>query len=159
MHGHDGQRSRRDILKAASALAAGCGAAVLVRPARATPDSMQTAIRNVVSSATVKPGKVALDIPPLVENGSTVAVSVAVESPMTPTDYVKAIHIFTEKNPQPNVISIHLGPRAGRATVATRMRLVDTQKILAIAELSDGSFWSDTVEVVITLGACLEEII
>jgi sulfur-oxidizing protein SoxY len=159
MHGHDGQRSRRDILKAASALAAGCGAAVLVRPARATPDSMQTAIRNVVSSATVKPGKVALDIPPLVENGSTVAVSVAVESPMTPTDYVKAIHIFTEKNPQPNVISIHLGPRAGRATVATRMRLVDTQKIVAIAELSDGSFWSDTIEVVITLGACLEEII
>src|SRR4029450_13517362 len=159
MHGHDGQRSRRDILKAASALAAGCGAGVLVRPARATPASMQTAIRNVVSSATVKPGKVALDIPPLVENGSTVAVSVAVESPMTPTDYVKAIHILTKKNPQPNVISIHLGPRAGRATVATRMRLVDTQKIVAIAELSDGSFWSDTIEVVITLGACLEEII
>jgi sulfur-oxidizing protein SoxY len=151
---------RRDILKAAGALAAGCGAAVLVvRPARATPASMQTAIRNVVGSAAVKPGKVALDIPPLVENGSTVAVSVAVESPMTPMDYVKAIHIFTEKNPQPNVIGIHLGPRAGRATVATRIRLVDTQKIVAIAELSDGSFWSDTVEVIITLGACLEEVI
>src|SRR4029453_2067501 len=108
MHGHDGQRSRRDILKAASALAAGWGAAGLVRPARAPPYSMQTAIRNVVSSATVKPGKVALDIPPLVENGSTVAVSVAVESPMTPTDYVKEIQIFTEKNPQPNRIRNHL---------------------------------------------------
>jgi sulfur-oxidizing protein SoxY len=120
---------------------------------------MEAAIRNVVGSAVVKPGKVALDIPPLVENGSTVAVSVAVESPMTPTDYVKAIHIFTEKNPQPNVIGIRLSPRAGQATVATRMRLVDTQKIIAIAEMSDGSFWSDTVEVIITLGACLEDLI
>jgi sulfur-oxidizing protein SoxY len=159
MHRHNGRRSRRDILKAAGALAVGCGATILVRPAWATPASMQIAIRNVVSSAAVKAGKVTLDIPPLVENGSTVAVSVAVESPMTPTDYVKSIHIFTEKNPQPNVIGIHLGPRAGRATVETRMRLVDTQRIVAIAELSDGSFWSDTVEVVITLGACLEEVI
>jgi sulfur-oxidizing protein SoxY len=155
----DGGTSRRGVLKAAGALAAGCGAAVLVRPALATPASMETAIRMVVGSAAVKPGKVALDIPPLVENGSTVAVSVAVESPMTATDYVKAIHIFTEKNPQPNVIGIHLGPRAGRAAVATRMRLVDTQKIVAIAEISDGSFWSDTVEVIITLGACLEDLI
>ena len=154
----DGQ-TRRDILTVAGALAAGCGAAMLVRPASATPASMLAAIRTVVGSAPAKPGKVTLDIPPLVENGSTVAVSVAVESPMTSTDYVKAIHIFTEKNPQPNVISVHLGPRAGRATIATRMRLVDTQKVVAIAELSDGSFWSDTVEVVITLGACLEDLI
>jgi sulfur-oxidizing protein SoxY len=154
-----GRRSRRDILKTAGVLATSCGAAMLVRPARATPTSMQIAIRNVVGSAAVQQGKVMLDIPPLVENGSTVAVSVAVESPMTPTDYVKAIHVFTEKNPQPNVISIHLGPRAGRANVATRMRLVDTQKIVAIAELSNGSFWSDTADVIITLGACLEEVI
>jgi sulfur-oxidizing protein SoxY len=154
----DGQ-TRRDILTVAGALAAGCGAAMLVRPASATSASMLDAIRTVAGSAAAKPGKVTLDIPPLVENGSTVAVSVAVESPMTSTDYVKAIHIFTEKNPQPNVISVHLGPRAGRATIATRMRLVDTQKIVAIAELSDGSFWSDTVEVVITLGACLEDLI
>ncbi len=154
----DGQ-TRRDVLRVAGTLAAGCGAAVLVRSAQATPASMQAAIRNVVGAAAVKPGRVKLDIPPLVENGSTVAVSVAVESPMTPADYVKAIHIFTEKNPQPNVIGIRLGPRAGRATVATRMRLVDTQKIVAIAELSDGSFWSDTVEVIITLGACLEDLI
>ena len=154
----DGQ-TRRDILTVAGALAAGCGAAMLVRPASATSASMLDAIRTVAGSAAAKPGKVTLDIPPLVENGSTVAVSVAVESPMTSTDYVKAIHIFTEKNPQPNVISVHLGPRAGRATIATRMRLVDTQKVVAIAELSDGSFWSDTVEVVITLGACLEDLI
>ena len=79
-----------------------------------------------------------LDLPPLIENGNTVPLTVAVESPMTAADHVKAIHVFTEKNPQPNVVSVHLGPRAGRASIATRIRLADTQKVIAIAEMSDG---------------------
>jgi sulfur-oxidizing protein SoxY len=151
--------TRRDILKATGALAAGCGTAtVLIVPAAdATPAAMQAAIRKLIGEAPVRQGKVTLDIPPLVENGNTVACSVSVESPMTPNDYVKAIHIFNEKNPQPNVISMHLGPRAGRASVSTRIRLADTQSVVAIAELSDGSFWSATTNVVITLGACLED--
>jgi sulfur-oxidizing protein SoxY len=81
---------------------------------------------------------------------------VSCESPMTQSDHVKAIHVFTEKNPQPNVISLQLGPRAGRATMSTRIRLADTQKVVAVAQMSDGSFWSDDVEVVVTLAACLE---
>jgi len=100
---------------------------------------------------------VKLDIPPLSENGNTVATSVTVESPMTAKDYVKAIHLFAEKNPQPNIISVHLGPRAGKAAIATRIRLADTQTVTAIAEMSDGSFWQDTGDVIITLGACLED--
>ena len=118
---------------------------------------MQAAIRTVVGENQINRGKLTLDIPPLVENGNTVACSVAVDSPMTAADYVRAIHIFNEKNPQPNVIGVHLGPRAGRARVSTRIRLADTQRVIAIAELSDGSFWSDSVDVVITLGACLED--
>jgi sulfur-oxidizing protein SoxY len=151
--------TRRDVLKAAGALAVSAGAVTMaaVPRAEATPDTMQAAIRNLIGEAEVSQGKVTLDIPPLVENGNTVACSVAVESPMTPQNYVKAIHIFNEKNPQPNVISIHLGPRAGKAQVSTRIRLSDTQKVTAIAELSDGSFWSDTANVIITLGACLED--
>jgi sulfur-oxidizing protein SoxY len=76
---------------------------------------------------------------------------------MTSQDHVKAIHVFTEKNPQPNVISVKLGPRAGKADIQTRVRLADTQTVVAICEMSDGSFWSDKVDVVITLGACLED--
>ncbi len=83
--------------------------------------------------------------------------AVRVESPMTETDHVRAIHVFAEKNPQPNVLGVFLGPRAGRASVSTRMRLADTQTVIAIAELSDGSFWSDRADVVVTLAACLEE--
>jgi sulfur-oxidizing protein SoxY len=154
--------TRRAVLLAAGALAVGTGgggaaAQTLVRPAVGTADAMQAAIRKVAGGADVKKGKVKLDVPPLSENGNTVACSVEVDSPMTPKDYVKAIHIFTEKNPQPYVVSVHLGARAGRAAFATRMRLADTQTITAVAELSDGTFWSDSADVIITLGACLED--
>jgi sulfur-oxidizing protein SoxY len=131
-------------------------APLLVRRAEATPETMKAAIRRVIGESPVRTGKVTLDIPPLVENGNTIAMSVSVDSPMTETDYVKAIHVFNEKNPQPDIISVHLGPRAGKAAFSTRIRLADSQNVVAIAELSDGSLWSDTVEVIVTLAACLE---
>src|SRR3954454_25209321 len=118
---------------------AGAGAILVVRPAQATPASMAAAIRQVAGDAAIKPGKIKLNIPPLVENGNAVAISVSVDSPMTATDHVKSIHVVTEKNPQPNVISTKLGPRAGKAEISTRIRLADTQQVLAICELSDGS--------------------
>ncbi len=141
-------------------LAAGIGLVALTRvgPAAATPAAMQAAIRQVVGDAPVRDGRVALDIPPLVENGNTVPLEVVVESPMTVDDYVKAIHVFNEKNPQPNVISATLGPHAGRARITTRFRLADTQTVTAIAELSDGSFWSARTDVIVTLPACKEEL-
>jgi sulfur-oxidizing protein SoxY len=111
----------------------------------------------VVGDAPVRRGRVKLDLPPLIDNGNSVPLAVAVESPMTAADHVRAIHVFTEKNPQPNVVSAHLGPRAGRARLATRIRLADTGTVIAIAQMSDGSFWSDSAEVVVTLSACLEE--
>lgn len=151
--------TRREVFKLAGGLAAaGAVAVITVRPALSTPAEMQAAIAKLVGDAKINTGKVKLDLPPLVENGNTVACSVSVESPMTPADYCKAIHVFNEHNPQPNVISVHLGPRAGRASISTRIRLSDTQKVTAIAEMSNGSFWSDTVEVIVTLGACLEDV-
>jgi len=146
--------TRRQFLAAAGSV----GLALAVRPAEATPASMKQAIRQIVGEANVKPGKIKLDLPPLVENGNSVAMSVTVDSPMTAKDHVKAIHVFTEKNPQPNIISVQLGPRAGKAEIQTRVRLADTQSVVAICEISDGSFWSDTVDVIITLGACLEDL-
>jgi sulfur-oxidizing protein SoxY len=131
-------------------------APLLVHRADATPEMMKAAIHRVIGESPVRKGKVTLDIPPLVENGNTIAMSVSVDSPVTETNYVKAIHIFNEKNPQPDIISVHLGPRAGKAAFSTRIRLADSQNVVAIAELSDGSLWSDTVEVIVTIAACLE---
>jgi sulfur-oxidizing protein SoxY len=150
------QTTRRRFLVETAALAGAAGLGLDLDPAGATPASMQAAIRNVTGEAKLNKGRVKIDIPALIENGNAVPLTVSCESPMTQEDHVKAIHVFTEKNPQPNVIGVHLGPRAGRASVSTRIRLADTQKIVAVAQMSDGSFWSDEVEVIVTLAACLE---
>jgi sulfur-oxidizing protein SoxY len=150
------QRTRRRFLVETAALAGAAGLGLDSGPAGATPASMQAAIRNVTGEAKLNKGRVRIDVPALIENGNAVPLTVSCESPMTQEDHVKAIHVFTEKNPQPNVIGVYLGPRAGRASVSTRIRLADTQKIVAVAQMSDGSFWSDEVEVIVTLAACLE---
>lgn len=144
--------NRRQLL----ATGVGLGASVLVRPANATPDDMAAAIRSWTGGATPRAGRVTLDIATLVDNGNTVPVSVRVDSPMTETDHVAAIALFNERNPQPDVARFQLGPRAGRAEVATRIRLATTQKLVAVARMADGSYWSHTVDVIVTLAACLE---
>ena len=132
-------------------------AALRPYPVEATPASMQDAIRRVVGSARVNPGRVKLELPPLSENGNTVPLTVSLESPMTDADHVRALHVFTEKNPQPDVASFRFGPRAGRARVSTRIRLAGTQTVIALGELHDGSFWSASATVVVTLAACVED--
>ena len=148
--------TRRQFLTAAGGITT--AAFVRLRYAGATPASMASAIRQVTGEAGVQPGKVRLEVPPLVENGNTVPLTVSVTSPMTAADHVKSIYIFNEKNPQPNVVAIHIGPRAGRARVSTRIRLADTQTIVAIARMSDGSLWSAKADVIVTLAACVEDL-
>jgi sulfur-oxidizing protein SoxY len=150
---------RQFLVSTGTAAVLGAAPILTLRPAEATPATLATAIRDVVGAAVVRTGKVKLDVPPLVENGNTVPLTVSVTSPMTETDHVKSIHVFNEKNPQPNVGNFYLNARSGRAQVSTRIRLADSQKIVAIAKLSDGSFWSASVDVVVTLAACTEEVI
>src|SRR5712691_890747 len=147
--------TRRNVL--IGGLAAGV-ASVMVAPAQATPESMKAAIHTVVGEAPVKKGKVTIDVPSLVENGNTVSLAIEVESPMTAADHVKAIHVFNEKNPQPNVFDARLGPRNGKAVIATRIKLGDSQKIVAIAETSSGEFFSASADVIVTLAACIEDV-
>jgi sulfur-oxidizing protein SoxY len=154
MSGGEANLSRRSAL----VTAAGALSALIVRPAGATTATMQAAIREFSGGAAIKPGRVTMDIPPLVENGNSVPLTITVDSPMTEKDFVKAIAVFNEKNPQPNIASFRLGPQCGRAAVSTRVRLADSQQIVAICEMSDGSYWSAAADVVVTLAACLEVI-
>ena len=119
--------------------------------------ALDEAIKRATGGASVRTGRVSLDLPPLIDNGNSVPLSVRVDSPMTAADHVKSIHVFTEKNPQPTVFEAHLGPRAGRAEVSTRVRIADSGRVVAIAAMSDGSFWSGTMSVVVILSACLED--
>ena len=163
---------RRKVLFGASGAAAGLvleatgisGALAQTSPGRSAvaPQSLVAArlaaIQRVTRGAVVSKGKLTLEIPELVDNGNSVTLSVKVDSPMTANNYVKVIHVITEKNPQPDVVSFRFSPRSGRATASTRVRLADTQTVLAICELSDGTFWSGSADTVVTLAACLEEI-
>jgi sulfur-oxidizing protein SoxY len=152
--------TRRDFLTGTARLAGGIALASVVatQSSRATPATMQAAIKKVIGEAPLRNGKVKIDVPPLVENGNSVPLTVTVDSPMTASSYVKAIHVFNEKNPQPNVIGARLGPRAGKAALSTRIKLADVQKIVAVAQLSDGSFWSDEADVIVTIAACVEDL-
>ena len=133
------------------------GAGVLLVPASyATPEALQAALRAFTGGRTPREGRVTLEIAALIDNGNVVPVSVSVQSPMSVEDHVQRIGLFTELNPQPEVAVFHLGPRSGRAQVATRMRLATSQTITALAQMSDGSFWQHQVSVIVTLAACIE---
>ena len=117
---------------------------------------MQAAIRESFGDTPIQPGRVTMKMPALSENGNSVPLSIDVDSPMTAQDHVSSIQVFTEKNPLPNVAKYYLGPRSGKASIATRIRLADTQIITTIAQMSDGSLWSGTAETIVTLAACSE---
>lgn len=151
------EATRRDVLATGLAgLGAGLAVFLSLRPAQATPESMTEAIRAFAGSAKRQEGGISLDLPPLVENGNVVPLTVSVDSPMSADSFVKRIAIFAEKNPQPHVGTYHLSARSGRASVSSRIRLADSQAITAIAEMSDGSFREIRAEVIVTLAACVE---
>jgi sulfur-oxidizing protein SoxY len=138
-------------------LAAVAGAPLLiaVRPALAA-ETLASAIAAYTGGALVRPGKVSIEIARLVENGNTVPVTIDVASPMSADDRVESIALFNERNPERDVARFRFGARAGRASVSTHIRLATSQKLAAVARMNDGSFWSATVDVVVTLAACIE---
>lgn len=132
------------------------GLVLVARPALASTEELVAAITLYSGGVTPKPGLVQIDIAPLVENGNSVPVTVRVESPMLPDDHVQGIALFNQLNPQRDVVRFSLTPASGKAQVSTRIRLATSQQLVAVAKLSDGSFRSQTVEVVVTLAACVE---
>ena len=140
---------RRELLATAALLA-------LVRPAAATPEKMASAIAAYTGNRLPQTGRVTFEIAQLIDNGNAVPVTIRVDSPLTPADHVTGIAIFNERNPETDVVKFTLGPRAGKAEVATRIRLATSQKLAAVALMSDGTCWQRTVDVIVTLAACVE---
>ena len=142
-------------------LLAASGAALAASAARiACADEMPAipALATLLDRRTLKSGKVAIEIPPLADNGNSVPLKITVDSPMTDSDRVVAIHVFSARNPRPRIASVELGPDAGRAELATRVRLAGTQRIVAVAQMSDGSLWGASAEVIVTESACTDDI-
>ena len=148
---------RREFIAAAASLALAPGLARAEDNAIAPIDPKDPDVQSVTKGAPIRAGRVKLELPPLADNGNSVAMKLAVESPMTAQDHVRAVHLFSERNPVRHMAAFHLGPKSGRAEIASRIRLAGSQKIVALAEMSDGSFWAGSASVVVTLSACLDE--
>jgi sulfur-oxidizing protein SoxY len=153
---------RRAFVRLAGLGAAALSAVSWLPRARAAiievPDDPGAAIRSVIGDARPKQGRVTLDMPYITETGNSVAVTVKVDSPMTEADHVTALHLFGDGNPVPRIASFQLGPRAGRIEIALRIRLARSQRVIAIAQLNDGTFWSDTREINVAQGACVDDV-
>ena len=154
-HSTSPSRARRHVLVAGAAVG---GMLLGVRAAEAAdlPADLLAAIAAFTKGQPLREGKVRFDVAELVDNGNAVPVTVSVESPMTAAEHVVAIAIFNERNPQRDVLDVQIGPRAGRAQVSTRIRLATSQKLVAVARMNNGSCWAKTVDVVVTLAACIE---
>ena len=142
--------SRRRVVKA---LAAGA-CLLVVKPASATREALATALREMFGQSLMARERVDLKLPLLAESGNVVPVTVTVDSPMTESDHVKAIHLFAEKNHLPRIVSFELGPWNGKAVVKARIRLAESQQVLAVAVMSDGSYYSAVADVEVTYSSC-----
>ena len=113
--------------------------------------------RSSFGQSTPKRGRVKLELPVLADNGNSVPMKIAVESPMTEADHVNLVRLISERNPERQMAVFHFGPRSGAAEVTSRVRLAGSQTVTAIAEMSDGSQWMDSAHVQVTLSACVDE--
>ena len=153
---HTLRLSRRALLRQLGT----AGVLVTLGPAGAwaTKETVQQAVRDRIGRRAPQPYGVTLRLPKIAETGNSVPLTVTVESPMTPDDHVLRLHVFIEGNPEPVAVTYHFGVRAGKAEISTRIRLARSQTVLALAEMSDGSVRSGTASILVTLGACVEEV-
>ena len=127
--------------------------------AAASPSGVQQEILKLLAGARMQRGRVQMALPPLVDNGNLVVLSVVVDSPMTPASHVRAIHVLAEANPLPAVVSAYMDERAGKAAFTVRIRLADSQKIWVMAQMNDGAWWYETADTVVTSSACIESLV
>ena len=143
--------TRRAFLGSATSILA-----VTIAPAMAFADAKMVAdeVKKLFGDKALKDGKIKLDLPSIAENGLVVPLSFEVESPMTEGDYVKSVHILAEGNPNPLVASFSFTPMAPKAAASIRIRLAQTQNIIALAEMSNGDIYTAKKEVKVTIGGC-----
>jgi sulfur-oxidizing protein SoxY len=120
----------------------------------AAPGQVEAEIQKLYAGKVVSDGKIKLDLPSIAENGLVVPLNVEVDSPMSDTDYVKALHIYADGNPNPGVASFYFTSMMPKASAQIRLRLAATQNIVAVAEMADGKLYTAKREVKVTIGGC-----
>ncbi|MEP9348352.1 thiosulfate oxidation carrier protein SoxY [Xanthobacter sp. KR7-225] len=144
--------SRRRALKIAGLAA--LTAALAPRMLLASEAQVADELKKLFGGKAMGEGKIKLDLPEIAENGLVVPITVDVESPMTEADFVKSVHVFADGNPLPQVVTYRFTPESGKASASTRMRLAQTQNVIAVAEMSNGALYSAKAQVKVTIGGC-----
>jgi sulfur-oxidizing protein SoxY len=152
MQGSKTLLSRRGIMKASALISA--AAIIGTRAAMAEPAEVEAELKRLFGSKPLNSGNIKLEVPSIAENGSLVPVNIDVESPMTADNYVRAVHLFADGNPYPTVYSYRLTPESGKASLSNRIRLAQTQNIIAVVEMSDGALYTAKSAVKVTIGGC-----
>ena len=111
-------------------------------------------LRPAFAGKPLADGKIKLDLPSIAENGLVVPLNFDIESPMTENDYVKNVYFFAEGNPNPVVAAFHFTALTPKASGQIRIRLAQTQNIVAVAEMADGKLYTAKKEVKVTIGGC-----
>jgi sulfur-oxidizing protein SoxY len=143
--------NRREALTAgAGALAAGAGVAAV--PARALNDYADQ-IKAFTGGRMPVEGRVRLELPELAENGNTVPLSVAVDVPAGEGAHVQEILVFAPANPNARVIRFRFSDMSV-PEASTRIRLAETQDVIAVAKMSDGTVFSAARQIKVTIGGC-----
>ena len=120
----------------------------------ATPAEADAEIAKFTGGNAAESGKITIDLPEIAENGNTVPLSIKVDSAMKADDYVSEIRVIADGNPFPGIVKFHLTPMAGRAEVATRIRLNSTENVIVLARTSTGKLYMDRRVVKVTVGGC-----
>ncbi|MGD0104023.1 MAG: thiosulfate oxidation carrier protein SoxY [Rhodopila sp.] len=144
------------ILRRRFLILSGTGLVVPLVPihhVHATPADVAALIVELVGEAELRDGRVKLDLPVMVENGNSVGMTISVDAPVAD---VRSIDVFAEGNPLPHVLRVRFGPNAGAPRIATRIRLATSQTVIAVAKLADGTCWRDSVDLLVTLAACID---
>jgi sulfur-oxidizing protein SoxY len=144
------QLSRRDALR----IAAGSAALAVAGMPAPVAAKVTDAINAFTGGRTPEAGRITLDLAASVEDGNSVPLSVAVESPMRPDDYVSEVLVVADENPWPRVASFQFAPLAGKAAFATRIRLTGNQNVIVLAKMGDGRIFTARQHVEVTIGAC-----
>jgi sulfur-oxidizing protein SoxY len=148
-------KRRRFLRGFLTPLAAALG--VPSRGARAQVAAIDPTVQSITKGARLAAGRVKLEMPVIADNGNAVPLRVSVESPMTGEDFVRAVHLVSDRNPMRHMATFRFSAQSGRAQLATRVRLAGSQTVTALAEMSDGTFWMDRARVQVTLSACIDE--
>jgi sulfur-oxidizing protein SoxY len=157
---------RRDFLRQGLFLGLGAAMGAVLRPADlaarlAEPDpevpNAQVAkiLRDLFGDRPIRRGHVQLDMPAVAEDGRVVPVIIeSFDLPMKADNYVKAVHLIVDYNPDPHLAAFELTPELGRLSLQFRIKMKRTTWVRAIVEMSTGDVWADYTRVAVTLNGC-----